>query len=98
MFLFDQKVSKIGENLTVEERFQSIYRNNMKCIDRFAPEEKIERSRKTAVHGLQTKSKTKQSNATCYTKNGFKIRVITIKNVTIHESSYEKHQKRKTRQ
>ena len=98
MFLFDQKVSKKGENLTVEERFQSIYRNNMKCIDRFAPEEKIERSRKTAVQGLQTKSKQNNQTPLAIQKNGFKIRVITIKNVTIHESSYEKHQKRKTRQ
>ena len=66
LFLLDQKLRRLGQNLNVG----------------LPRRKKKERQEKSAW--ITNKVNNKQSNAFWYTNNGFKIRVITIVNVTLH--------------
>ena len=41
LFLLDQKLKSLGEITDVDERFESLSKIIMDCLDRFAPKEEI---------------------------------------------------------
>ena len=78
LFLLDQKIKSRSEIIDVDERFETLSKIIMDCLDRFAPKGEISFNKKNNPHGLQARLKLKQLNVINYSKNGYFYQIITI--------------------
>ena len=78
LFLYDQNLKSLGEITDVDERFETLSKVIMDCLDRFSPKEEFSNKNKKESSRITNKVKNETVKRDNHSKYGYSNQLITI--------------------